>query len=391
MKIGLFTDTYYPEINGVANSCMILHKELTRRGHEVHVFAPKSRLEGGGTEDPTVHLLPSKPFLLLRDRNAAIITRKTIQSVRDLHLDVVHTNSEFAMGMFGIHSAHRNSTILVHTCHTIWEDYVGPYVTHGFCDGIGRAVTRKMVRDYCRRVDRIIVPTQKIRGMLDRYRVTVPNEIIPTGMELDRYAPERHSEEQRRMIREECGVQPGERVLLNIGRIAHEKNLEQVLRVFPELKKTNPEVRLVIVGEGPALRGLRHQARDLGVADSVTFTGPKPWDSIDQYYAIGDVFVSCSHSETQGLTYIEAMAAGLCVCAVDDPCLNGVITGGETGILSGDSDEALLRSLRESFSPLGREIAARAPQAARPYSSSVFAERVEAFYLRAQAEKGNHK
>ena len=122
-------------------------------------------------------------------------------------------------------------------------------------------------------------------------------------------------------------------MLLNIGRLAKEKNLEKILRVFPELHRRLPDVQLVIIGEGPLKQTLQEQAETLGVADSVSIVGAKPWEKIDRYYAIGDVFVSASHSETQGLTYIEAAASGLCVCAVDDPCLLGVFRDGVSAVL----------------------------------------------------------
>ena len=227
------------------------------------------------------------------------------------------------------------------------------------------------------------MPTEKTEALLCRYGVRTPMDVIPSGMDIARFAPERHSEAERACVRAECGVQPGERVLLNIGRIAKEKNLAQVMRVFPQLHAAHPDVRLVIVGEGPMREELAGQAQALGIQDSVTFTGPKPWEKIDQYYAMGDVFVSASRSETQGLTYIEAMASGLCVCAVDDACLRGVIEDGQSGILTADTDEALLAGLLRAFSQEGREIARRAPQAAHPFSTQVFAGRVERSYISA--------
>ena len=133
---------------------------------------------------------------------------------------------------------------------------------------------------------------------------------------------------------------------------------------------------------------LEKMALRLGVSDKVSIVGAKPWEQIDCYYAIGDVFVSASHSETQGLTYIEAAASGLCVCAVNDPCLNGVIEDGVSGILSGDTDGELLKSLLLAFSPLGNRIRKNAVVAARPFSTEQFAERVEQCYRTAieQAE-----
>lgn len=389
MKIGLFSDTFYPEINGVATSVLMLHRELTRRGHEVHVFAPKCRGWENYQQD-TVHYIASAPLVVLKDRNIAFPGPLTHWEATRLDFDIVHTNSEFVMGHFGRLVARENDSVLIHTYHTIWEEYTY-YVTHGVADEAARKVARKYSEWWCNRFDRIIAPTGKTLGLLYDYGVRTPMDIIPSGMDIARFAPARHDEAERAARRAECGVRTGERVLLNIGRIAREKNLEQVVRVFPRLLKTHPDVRLVIVGEGPMRESLMKMAEELGVAAHVTFTGPKPWEKIDQYYAIGDVFVSASHSETQGLTYVEAMASGLCVCAVNDPCLNGVIEDGVSGILTGDEDEALLAGLLRAFSGEGRKIAAHAAEYAVPFGTEAFAARVEACYETALREAGKTK
>ena len=381
MKIGLFTDTFYPEINGVATSCLTLERELTRRGHEVHVFAPKCK---GWEENQRegIHYIASAPFVALKDRNFAFPTPITSWEAVKLDFDVVHTNSEFVMGAFGRHVAHSNDSALVHTYHTVWEDYTY-YITHGVADEAARKIARKYSQWWCDRFDRVITPTAKTLSLLHKYGVTTPIDVIPSGMDIARFAPERHSAQEIEAARADCGVRPGERVLLNIGRIAREKNLERVMRVFPALHERHPDVRFVIVGEGPQREYLGEMAAQLGVADAVSLPGPKPWEEIDRYYAIGDVFASASRSETQGLTYVEAMASGLCVCAVNDECLDGVIEDGVSGILTQDSDEALLAGLLRAFSDEGRAIAQSAPGYARPFGTEVFAERVEACYLKA--------
>lgn len=186
-------------------------------------------------------------------------------------------------------------------------------------------LARQYSRWWCNRCDRIVTPTAKTEALLRGYGERTEIDIVPSGMDISRFSPDLHPTEQIEAIRAECGVKPGERVLLYIGRLAPEKNLDQLMRVFPALASRVPDVRFVIVGEGPSMKSLGEQAQQLGVMDRVSLTGPKPWDRIDQYYAIGHVFCSCSHSETQGLTYIEAMASGLCVAAMYDPCLDGVI------------------------------------------------------------------
>ncbi len=385
MIIGIFTDTFYPEVNGVATSCLNLYQELQRRGHTVHVYAPKCK----GWEEfqsDTVHYLESKQFILLKDRNVALPGMGTIRQALDMHFDVVHTNSEFIVGFLGTYIARHTGCIRIHTYHTVWEDYTY-YITHGIGDNTAKNFAKRYSEWWCDRFDRVIVPTAKTENLLRQYGVETPIDIIPSGMDLRRFAPEKHSAEERAATRAECGIPEGKRVLLNIGRLAKEKNLEKILRVFPELHRRLPDVQLVIIGEGPLKQTLQEQAETLGVADSVSIVGAKPWEKIDRYYAIGDVFVSASHSETQGLTYIEAAASGLCVCAVDDPCLLGVFRDGVSAVLSGDSDEQLLESLMLSFSPVGGRIRRNAVEAARPYSTEQFAQRVENCYLTALAER----
>jgi 1,2-diacylglycerol 3-alpha-glucosyltransferase len=378
MRIGLFTDTYYPEINGVANSVYTLFENLRVLGHDVHVFAPRCK---GSEEkaDGHVHYLPSVPLPVLKDRNMGMYGPLSILDTAKYAFDVVHTNSEFSLGMLGRMVGREIGCACVHTYHTVWEDYVY-YVTHGVADDAARALARKYSSFWCNHFEAVIAPTIKTQRLLESYGVTAPVHVIPSGLEIARFAPEKHDEALRRRVRTECGVREGERVLLYLGRIAKEKNLDQVLRVFPQLHALCPDVRLVIVGEGPLIPDLKAQAQALDCADSVSFPGPKPWKEIDNYYAMGDVFVSASHSETQGLTYIEAMAAGLCVAAYDDPCLEGVIASGENGLLFEDSDEAMLQTLVRAFSPEGREIAARAPESVARYAPLRFARAVEKVY-----------
>ena len=381
MRIGLFTDTFYPEINGVATSCLMLRRELIARGHEVHVFAPRCK---GWREhrDPGVHYIASAPLLVLKDRNFGVPTPRTMYRAHRVPLDIVHTHSEFVLGHLGLHLAARMGCALVHTYHTVWEDYTY-YLTHGHGDEAVRNMMRRYSKWWCNRFDRVITPTGKTEDLLRRYGVSSPIDIIPSGMDIERFAPERHSAEERASLRAECGVRPDERVLLYIGRMAKEKNLEQVVRAFALVRDRLPDVRFVLIGEGPMREHLPALAAQCGIGGSVNVVGPKPWEEIDRWYAVGDVFCSASHSETQGLTYVEAMAAGLCVCAADDPCLNGVIEDGVSGILSGPTDEDLAGALLRAFSPEGRQIADHAAAYAQPFGAAHFAARVESCYIKA--------
>ena len=258
MKIGLFTDTFYPEINGVATSCLNLQRELTRRGHEVHVYAPKCK---GWEENQreNVHYLASAPLLVLKDRNFAFPTPLTSWEAEKIDFDVVHTNSEFVMGMFGHHVAGSLGCAQVHTYHTVWEDYTY-YITHGVADEAARRIARKYSQWWCNRFDRVITPTGKTLDLLRKYGVAAPIDIIPSGMDIARFDPARHGEQERLETRRECGLPEHAPLLLNIGRIAKEKNLEQVMRVFPRLLNACPDVHFAVVGEGPMREELGRMA-----------------------------------------------------------------------------------------------------------------------------------
>ena len=204
MIIGIFTDTFYPEVNGVATSCLNLYQELQRRGHTVHVYAPKCK----GWEEfqsDTVHYLESKQFILLKDRNVALPGVGTIRQALDMHFDVVHTNSEFIVGFLGTYIARHTGCIRIHTYHTVWEDYTY-YITHGIGDNTAKNFAKRYSEWWCDRFDRVIVPTAKTENLLRQYGVETPIDIIPSGMDLRRFAPEKHSAEERAATRAECGI-----------------------------------------------------------------------------------------------------------------------------------------------------------------------------------------
>lgn len=141
MKIGIFTDTFYPEVNGVATSCLNLYKELEHRGHEVHVYAPKCKGWESFQSD-RLHYLESAQFLLLKDRNVALPGYGTIRQALEMRFDVVHTNSEFVMGFLGRYVARHTGCARVHTYHTVWEDYTY-YITHGVGDSAAKNLTKR--------------------------------------------------------------------------------------------------------------------------------------------------------------------------------------------------------------------------------------------------------
>ncbi|MGN1083864.1 MAG: glycosyltransferase family 4 protein [Lachnospiraceae bacterium] len=380
MKIGLFTDTYYPEINGVAASVFLLRQELEKRGHEVYVFTTTS--PGSPQNEEHVYRVPSLPCFFLSERRVGMFYQHKLDSIiRRLQLDVIHTHTEFALGIFGRIVAAEHKIPTVHTYHTIYEDYTHYIMPIRVLDDGVKAFARRYSKFFCNHGGHVIVPTEKVKHLLERYQVKTEISVIPTGIDLSKFDRGRYGEEVLSAKRAEVGLAGTEKVILYVGRVAREKNIEELIKMMPAFFATHEDTRFLVIGDGPALGELKRLAEKENISGQMIFAGAKPWDEIGAYYALGDVFVSASQSETQGLTYIEAMAAGLPVVAKKDDCLQDVLQNGKNGFLF-ETQEEFLSGLEAVLYGENREAYRKtAKEAAVPYSKEVYAERIEQIYL----------
>lgn len=340
MNIGLFTDSYYPEINGVATSVLTLKNELELLGHTVYVFTTTS--PGAPRYEYNVFRVPSLPCILITERRVGLFYQlKLATMIKKLNLDLIHTHTEFSLGIFGRIMARELHIPMVHTYHTIYEDYTH-YVTHiKTLDSRAKAFARVFTRVCCNHVEQVIVPTGKVKELLLRYNVNRDITVVPTGVDLRKFDSNLHSVADIKRVKDEIGIDSLDKVIIYIGRISKEKNIAEIIEAMPEYMKVRNNVKLIVIGSGPDMDNLKQKAINFNLEDRIIFTGPKPWDDIGLYYSIGDVFVSGSTSETQGLTYIEAMAAGLPVVARDDKCLDEILEVGKNGYKFTTRDELI--------------------------------------------------
>ena len=266
---------------------------------------------------------------------------------------------------------------LVHTYHTVYEDY-----THYFSPSVrwGRRAAAVFSRWITGQTDCVIAPTGKVRQLLLGYGVERPVLVIPSGIDLRRFRRPRDPMAEA-VLRASLEIPAGRTVLLFVGRLAAEKNVEELL----ELRKAlgDRPVTLLLVGDGPHRQALEARAAELGLAaPDVIFAGQVPPEQVADWYRLGTVFVSASTSETQGLTYAEALASGLPVLCRADPCLDGVIRRGENG-WQYETAEAFLRQMETILedSALVTSMGAATAASAEPFSAERFARRVEAVYL----------
>lgn len=303
MNIGLFTDTYFPQLSGVATSIQTLKNALERDGHSVFIFTTTDPHLGKGTVEPNVFRVSSVPFVSFTDRRIAF--RGLFQATKiakEVKLDVVHTQTEFSMGLIGKYVAHSLGIPAIHTYHTMYEDYLH-YVLDGHL--LKPYHVKQFTKAYLHKMEGVVAPSERVRETLTRYGVTIPMRVIPTGVDLTAI-----NENPKRDVRKELGISPQDKIILTLSRVAAEKKIDQILDVLPSILEEEPNLKFVIAGDGPDMQPLKDQVARLSLEEYVIFTGSVEHSDVGNYYRMADLFVSASDTETQGLTYIEALAAG---------------------------------------------------------------------------------
>lgn len=317
MKIGIFTDAYYPTTSGVVTSVRMVEKEMKKRGHEVYIFAPT---KSEPTDNQNLYMLKSMPLLVAKEyknRIATFYSRTISNQIKDLGLDIVHTQDEFSLGLFGKIISWKYNIPFIHTYHTMWEDYLHYIVpVKGGRHIYTKRFARSFSKSFASKAECIIAPSKKTEKYL-RYRCKIKNKpiyVIPTGIDIEPFQRSNYADEQKNKLRESLGIKKDDKVILFIGRVAEEKSIDVILNCLPEVFKTIKNSKFLIVGDGPSKGDLESLANKLNIQDKVIFAGKQPWENIGLYYNIGDVFVNASMTETQGLTFIEAMASRSSSC-----------------------------------------------------------------------------
>ena len=332
MKILITTDLYKPSVNGVVTSVLNLKKGLEAKGHEVriltlsqdhHSFVNEGVYYIGAID--TGRIYPGTHYRIHCPR-----AFKT--ELISWHPDVVHSQCEFSTFSIARRIANACNASLIHTYHTVYEDY-----THYFCPikPLGRLLVSMFSRHILNQTDAVIAPSQKVADLLKRYGVRTPVSVIPTGIDLDSFskAADRHPLSGKAGLtvrtREIPGTSKDTLKLIFVGRLAKEKNIGELLRIVAFCRDL--PIELIIVGGGPEKDALVNLSRQLKIENMVSFSGMVPPEKVSSYYQMGDVFVNSSNSETQGLTYFEAMASGLPLLCKKDDCLEGIVINGLNG------------------------------------------------------------
>lgn len=333
MKILITSDYYAPEINGVVTSILNLKKGLEEDGHEVRVLTLANNHHAGKAGE--VYYLGSFSAAVIYP-NARIAIPKNykcyLKEIINWRPDVIHSQCEFSTFQYARYISRKTGSPIIHTYHTVYEGY-----THYFCPSkvLGKKVVSKFTREVSKHTSAFIVPTEKMYDMLAGYRVKSPMKVIPSGISLEKFTGD--SQRNRNDIRAKYGIDESTCLLIFLGRLAREKNVEELLEYVS--KEDNENLQIMIVGDGPYREDLEKKAIDYKVENKVIFTGMVDPEKVYEYYCAADIFVSASTSETQGLTYIEAMASGLPILCRNDNCLDNVVNNEINGCVYNNQEE----------------------------------------------------
>lgn len=389
MRIGIFTETHTPYISGLVTSQLMLKEALEKLGHEVYIVT--ANLESFKYDyDEKEHVLrvPGVPTGIYDSRLTGIYPIQAVKKIKSWNLDVIHSQSEFAIGTFARIIGKQLQIPVVHTYHTMYEEYVH-YITHGHFDKSSKKLVEYLTLFYCdKTITELIVPTKKAYDLFkNKYNVKRNIHIIPTGIDVERFYQENIDKKVVSSIKKQYNFSKKDFVYIFVGRLAEEKNIEFLLEITKDLIKDYPNMKLLIVGDGPDREKYEEISKENKTEKNVIFTGKVPWDTMPAYYQVADAFITASVTETQGLTVIEAMAAGLPAVCIDDESFQNVVVDGLDGEIFKDKEEAK-EKLVKLYNNLEyrKQMSKQARISADRYSSKYFAESVLDVYKRAIEE-----
>ncbi len=383
MRIGIFTDTYPPYINGVSTSIIMLENALKKQGHQVFIVTVND--EGHKYKyEKNNHIIrvPGIPVGIYDYRMTSIYPIRIINKIRKMNLDVIHSQTEFGIGTFARIISKQLNIPIVHTYHTAYEDYVH-YITHGYFNKPSKKIVEQITKFYCdKTVTELIVPTKKMyKFFKTKYKYDRNIHIIPTGIEISRFYKEKFKEEDTLKLRKSIGLNKDDIVILFVGRLGQEKSIDVLIEGHKEICKKHKNAKLLIIGSGPDEELLQELINKNNLQDSVLMIGKIPFNEMPKYYRLANIFATASRTETQGLTVIEAMAASIPVVAALDDSFSEIVVNDLNGYLFKNKKEYVKIMLelipdRNKIEYLGTQ----ARLSSENYSDKYFAEHVLEVY-----------
>ncbi len=350
MNILLISDVYFPRVNGVSTSICTFTEQLQKLGHSVHLIAPDygqdndSKTTDEAIDEKWITRVPARSIYFDPEdklmKYGEII--KLIPKLKQMRFDLVHIHTPFIAHFAGLKIAKKLGLPVLETYHTFFEDYLHhylPWIPTSAAKNLARLISKKQ----CNQLDAIIAPSKPMLDVLRGYGVSVPAEVIATGLQASSFA-----EVDGDAFRQKYNIPLSKQMLLYVGRVAHEKNIGFLLKMLKQLTQQQPDILLVITGEGPAEASLHALAKTLGLEKNVQFIGYLDRNTeLNACYKAADIFVFASKSETQGLVLLEAMAQGTPVVAIAELGTASILVEGQGAYIATEDEVLFAQKVNE--------------------------------------------
>lgn len=340
MRVALFTDCYLPIKNGVVTSIKQLKEGLEEKGHEVIIIAPE--VPDYVDKEKNIYRLPSIKVGLGTEQRLAFYQQGPItRFLKKKKIDIIHSHTEFSIGQAGKRAAKKLKIPIVHTTHTMWEEY-----THYLFNGklLTKNMARKILKKLLKGVNCIIAPSIKAKKYFQQLLPDIPIQIIHNGINQTHFISTTITEKELNLIKKEFGIKKNDKVLIFVGRIGKEKRVVELFDVISSLIKTKNNVKMIFVGDGPYLKELIKRKEEMALHKQIIFTGFVNWELIHRLYLIADIFVTASLSEVHPMTLIEACICHLPIVARRDDSYLDLVQNEKNGFLV-DSDEEIAKKV----------------------------------------------
>jgi len=372
MKILFISDVYFPRVNGVSTSIKTFVEQMLNLGHVVHLIAPDYEVKTE-TDEAWIKRIPARSIYF--DPEDKLMkygeAMQLLPALAQEKYDIIHVHTPFVAHYLGLKLAAKLNIPCIETYHTFFEDYLHyylPWVPKLLARGMARMISKRQ----CNAVDAIVAPSNPMLDVLRQYGVNVKAEVIPTGLQA-------HSFDlaDGQAFRLKYDIALDRPMLLYVGRVAFEKNINFLLEMTQLLSKKRPDVLLVVTGEGPAESSLHQLAKTLEIENNVKFIGYLNRETeLNDCYESADVFVFASKSETQGLVLLEAMAQGTPVVAIAELGTASILIEGMGALIAQDNTQHFSERVHELL--MDSEYRFELGQQAKAYALAKWTARLQA-------------
>lgn len=383
MKIALFSETYLPQINGVATHVKTLKEGMEALGHQVLVVTADPKAEDCHIVEGILRCPATELKDLYGYGMAPSYSLERMHLIQAFSPDIAHTHTEFGIGSTGLEIARKLKIPFIYTLHTMWDEYLH-YVASPTLQPVVRKMVHRYLRYFASQADTIIAPSVKSQDFLHHCGVKRRIEIIPNAVELEQFSMEGVDSATIVKLRQSYGIQNNDTVICFCGRLGQEKSVDMLIHFFAQCLQKNKHIKLLLIGDGPALSELKELAQRLNVGSSVIFTGAVPHESVREVYACCDLYATASRSEVNSISMLEAMSMGLPVLHILDEANSGQVTEGVNGYIFRTAEEfsaAVLRFQSSSQTEQARLHASTADSVKAMHPTEL-ARQIETVYLR---------